>query len=184
VQSPRGQQQQGDNLADNAQAALMKTMFVQSCSSAPAAAATATPSAVSSPVDALQLRQSSSSLSAAHGSSVSHPSHVVPAGVWFGARLMDDADFAAAAPCSTSASAPNVNAAVAASSPSSLSLPRRRQGYCLVTCVVNPAFLFEEFELMQPTNWHVCAPSNKCNNKRSKRDKLLWRRRDRQRRRV
>jgi predicted cupin superfamily sugar epimerase len=141
-----------DNPLEHDAQDMATTLFVQPCSSAPAAVGAATPSAVSSPVDALLLRQSSSSPSAGRGSSLSHPSHVVPAGVWFGARLVDDADFAAAVLSSPSASISTPVGGAAAARPSHppLSLPRRRHGYCLVSCVVNPAFLSEEFELMQP----------------------------------
>jgi len=108
-------------------------LFVEPCSAAPtaAAASTAGSSGAASLID-----PSGGTVS------LSCPTHVVPAGVWFGARIVDDAEYG------SSDAVPAASAASSSAAPCSVS--PRRHGYSLVSCVVSPAFLFSEFELMQP----------------------------------
>jgi len=109
-----------------------RNLLVRPSSTAPQADS-AEMAALASPVDSLQLAAGTARPPPPR-CTLAFPTHVVPGGTWFGARLdARPSNNAAAAPSSSSSS----------SSPSSI-----RHGYSLVCCVVTPAFQFEDFEMM------------------------------------
>lgn len=127
------------------------TMFLQPCSTA-----SVTPSAVDPALSRTPNGDAAASSSPLPATSIAFPTHVVPGGQWFGARLCDPARFAhddATAAGSTGSdllhllSAPLTGMPAAASAPSSTTTPRRL-GYTLVSCIVSPGFQFEDFRLL------------------------------------